>query len=536
MGETRVDLLHLLEDLRDAYPGSTEETILTEIVANALDSGATEIAIVADRASACLTVTDNGSGMTRRALQRYHDLASTSKRKGSSIGFAGVGIKLGLLISEEVVTESRRARTHLATSWRLASKSRAPWRWIEPPGIQRVTGTTVRMYLTNALSELLDPGFLDTTLLRHFQTLFDPAFDEILRSQYPEPIRFTVNGRPLGRNAPDPDRIPLRVKVGRQRKASGAGYLVRREVLPDEERGIAVSTLGKVIRRGWDWLGLSPADADRVTGLVEVPALVESLTLNKADFVRTGQRGALFLSYRKALQEVVAEQLEAWGEDRRPAGASRPKRARALERDLRSVLADLSDAYPILTTLVDARSGGQQRLALGGGGGSDAEGPAAAVGQEPRSFAGGAAGDASAPGGPAGEPDAAAPASDGGDPAASEVGDGSRAPGEVGEGLRATVTPAGRPGRKRPGHLALEVAFESRPDDPSLGTLIESTVRVNVAHPAYRRAAAARSEGYHIALATAMALAPLAVDPADAQAFVTRFLAAWGQAGRNGSR
>ena len=37
MGETRVDLLHLLEDLRDAYPGSLEETILTEIVANSLD-------------------------------------------------------------------------------------------------------------------------------------------------------------------------------------------------------------------------------------------------------------------------------------------------------------------------------------------------------------------------------------------------------------------------------------------------------------------------------------------------------------------
>ncbi len=33
MGETRVDLLHLLEDLRDAYPGSIEETILTEISA-----------------------------------------------------------------------------------------------------------------------------------------------------------------------------------------------------------------------------------------------------------------------------------------------------------------------------------------------------------------------------------------------------------------------------------------------------------------------------------------------------------------------
>lgn len=41
MGETRVDLLHLLEDLRDAYPGAAEETILVEIAANSLDSGAT---------------------------------------------------------------------------------------------------------------------------------------------------------------------------------------------------------------------------------------------------------------------------------------------------------------------------------------------------------------------------------------------------------------------------------------------------------------------------------------------------------------
>ena len=54
MGETRVDLLHLLEDLRDAYPGSVEETILTEIVANSLDSGATSIKLMIDAARATL--------------------------------------------------------------------------------------------------------------------------------------------------------------------------------------------------------------------------------------------------------------------------------------------------------------------------------------------------------------------------------------------------------------------------------------------------------------------------------------------------
>jgi len=72
MGETRVDLLHLLEDLRDAYPGATEETILTEIVANALDSGAVTITITTDAAAPALAIADDGGGMRRRELARYH--------------------------------------------------------------------------------------------------------------------------------------------------------------------------------------------------------------------------------------------------------------------------------------------------------------------------------------------------------------------------------------------------------------------------------------------------------------------------------
>jgi nitrogen fixation/metabolism regulation signal transduction histidine kinase len=90
VGETRVDLLHLLEDLRDAYLGAIEESILTEIVANSLDSGASRISIMTDAAQATLTVLDNGSGMQRRDLIRYHDLAACTKTRGEGIGFAGV--------------------------------------------------------------------------------------------------------------------------------------------------------------------------------------------------------------------------------------------------------------------------------------------------------------------------------------------------------------------------------------------------------------------------------------------------------------
>src|SRR5207302_1103616 len=189
-----------------------------------------------------------------------------------------------------------------------------------------------------------------------------------------------------------------------------AGYLVRMvEALPEELRGVAVSTFGKVIRRGWDWLGLAPAAADRVSGLIEVPALAESLTLNKADFIRAGARGAIYLAYRKAIQEAVAHQLSLWGDSSEPAERARRRAARPVERDLETELADLADA-------------------------------------------------------------------------------------------------------------------------PALGRLAESTVWVNEAHPACRRAAPSRSEGYHTALAVALALAPLAVDPAKEHAFITAFLASWGAA------
>jgi hypothetical protein len=74
------------------------------------------------------------------------------------------------------------------------------------------------------------------------------------------------------------------------------------------------------------------------------------------------------------------------------------------------------------------------------------------------------------------------------------------------------------------------VQFEERPGDPELGRLIESVIYVNRAHPAYQRAAASRSEGYHIALSVALALAPLAVEPAREHAFVTTFMSRWGEA------
>jgi len=520
VGQTRVDLQHLLEDLRDAYPDAIEETILSEVVANALDSGARSIRVLTDPSEKTLVVVDDGSGMSRRELARYHDLAASTKARGEGIGFAGVGIKLGLLVAEGVITETRRGPVHVASRWRLASRQRAPWQWVAPPGWVGERGTAVGLKLHNPLSPLLDASYVEGCLRGHFEPLLDAGFDEILEERYPGGVAFHVNGRAVERvtGSPRGERAALAVRLPRKRKPAAFGFLERRpEPLPEDRQGLAVSTLGKVIRRGWDWVGLSSSSPALVAGLIEAPGLAVALTLNKGDFVRAGRRGITYLAHRKAIQEVVQAQLQAWGEGRDPEDAARRRAARPLEKDLETVLLDLAEEFPAIAALVERRPGGQKRLptATGEAAGALAVGRTATVG--PEAEGGEAQGEAS------GEATPRAPGATGDAPPPPIPGENAPTPAE------SALPPAGN-GPRRPTRYGLAIEFEERPESPELGRLVESTVLVNAAHPAYLRAAASRAEGYHAALAVAMALAAVAVEPVGAQAFVATFLAGWGRA------
>ena len=517
MGETRVDLLHLLEDLRDAYPEALEDTILTEVVANSLDSGASRLSFSVDASRSTITVVDNGSGMPRRALSRYHDIASSSKVRGQGIGFAGVGIKLGLLICPEVMTETRCGKTHVATSWHLSSRHRAPWKWVSPVGLVAEQGTAVRLTVQNALSPLLDPGFVEGSIRRHFQPLLDPAFEHVLTSSYPKGFAIFVNGMRLEKeHGRDGDEAPLEIRLLRKRKPSAIGYLFRSNYpLPVQKQGLFISTLGKVIKGGWDWLGVIPTTPDRIGGFIEVPALAVCLTLNKGDFVRVGNRGATFLAYRKAIQEAVSRQLAAWGDVRDTLEEPRPRVLRPMERELERVLEDLSNAFPLLGSLIERRAGGQKRLPLGtSGDGADGRALVASLVTSHAEEDPGEAQD---------NTDMSSPTS----PSNGEESELTKPPSPpTPDGL--TLLPE-KGGPRRPVRYGLDIQFEDRPDDVELGRLVDSTVWLNQAHPAYQRAVVSRSVGYHIALTVALSLAPLAVEPAHEHAFVTKFLSRWGE-------
>jgi hypothetical protein len=337
------------------------------------------------------------------------------------------------------------------------------------------------------------------------------------------------------------ERVPMSIRLGRRRTPSAIGYLERHQApLPEDQQGIAISTFGKVIKRGWDWLGLTPTAPWRTSGLIEAPDLAACLTLSKNDFIRSGARGATYLAYRKAIQEVISRQLAAWGDSRD--GEARPRSIR-LERDLERVLEDLSDDFPLLRSLVDRRAGGQKRLPLPGRGDEQVPGtlfanvPAsedagnetedsAVVGAGAATSEPGSSDPSQTPTSPIGEP----PSREDPPPGERDAG----AAGDAAEAMATVGTLSTVPGRRRPARYGLLVQFESRPDDTELGRLVDSTIWINDAHPAYTRATASRSVGYHIALSVALALAPLAVEASEEHAFITQFLAHWG--GASGTR
>jgi hypothetical protein len=330
--------------------------------------------------------------------------------------------------------------------------------------------------------------------------------------------------------------VPIAIRLGRRRTPSALGYIERHAFGGADREGIAISTFGKVIKRGWDWLGVTPASHGRITGLIEASELAACLTLSKNDFIRNGARGATYLAYRKAIQEIVSRQLAAWGDGHD--GDVRPKMVR-LERDLERVLEDLAEDFPLLRSLVDRRSGGQKRLPMPGRGGERVPAPLFTDPPGRQAPSDAAAGSGASEVSPVTEPETSTPEPSDTLPSPRDPESGASCPRELepitsdqdqfhphaaAGGLDTTA------GRRRPARYGLLVQFESRPGDLELGRLVDSTVWINDVHPAYTRAVGSRSVGYHTALTVALALAPLAVEPSQEHAFVTQFLAHWGGA------
>ncbi len=504
MGHTRVNLKHLLEDIRDAYPFPVHEAVVTELVANALDSGASEIRFSVSFDPPRLVCADNGGGMSRKDLERYHDIAATKKRRGQGIGFAGVGAKLSLLGCREVVTETRNGDFEGATSWWLESPTTAPWEDVEARGLLPFsTGTAVCLYLDGLDSELLDEELLEQTLRQHYEPLLDPDVKRFLFVYYPEGVTLSVNGTKVesGQWIPDEARAVGDVGARNGRPIGAVALGVAQQPLPREQQGLAISVLGKVVKRGWEWLGISPEHPEIVTGVVEVPQLVRLLTLNKSDFLRDAASIQRFYSVRKRIQDSVSLLLRDLGElsgRRRKARDLRPAE-REVARVLDRVLADFPELKPLLN-----RRRGWERVA----------GMVTEPQEEPRNgrYVQGVNAQPALPGLELSPPD----------------GTGETAEGE--SSADRVVRPATGARRKKKGLRLAWVDDPARRDE--LAWLEGSLLALNRSHPACGRVRGAAAERVLVVTGIALALGRELDEGRDPVGFISEFLAQWG--GRRG--
>lgn len=509
--ETRVNLKHLLEDMRDSYSTPLEEVILTELIANALDSKATRLDFSVDTTANFLRCVDNGGGMKRQQLKEYHNIASSDKVRGQGIGFAGVGAKLSLLLAERVVTESKGGHgSRAATEWRLTNPYRAPWKFIPTSDtVSFSRGTSVTMYFTDDQPHLLKKEFVADTIIKHFYPLFhDYLKQEILRFVYKKGLEVTVNGELLSLSEAE-QRIDngFRVFLGKSRKPVGAGFLTKKVLeqgwlsrlagkMPDERHiasGLSVSTYGKVIKTGWEWVGIMPRSAEELVGIVEIPALSEVLTTNKSDFLTDAVHLRKFYRLRKAVQEAIVPVLRSLGEFAAESRTNATKNIKPLERQIETALDGLSSEFPELETLLGSRRGQ--------GVGVKKEDKRQEREKERH---------------PKGE---------------GEIFD---------KGVAASLEdrPKNKEKVEKDGHTALRkkagltLVLEDLSDaEDLLGRMIEDTVSVNTLHPAWKKALETKQEEYHIMVVVGLVLADFVAPEKRPLEFLAKFLSSWSAVG-----
>jgi hypothetical protein len=272
------DWKKLIRDFRDQFPYDPLTALIVETFANAVDAKATkvDIEVMGDNV---YRITDNGAGMTQNNFVEYHNIASLTKKRGETIGFAGVGAKIFLDRAESIITETKSRAFKGATHWAFYGES-LEWKPIVPSNrVKTSTGTFVQVNLTT---------------IEDINKLTQRFVIEVLRQQYNAILMglytvrtVTVNGKKIyAWKVPDSDievRKDLNFKYGKNRVK---GFIIKSfKPLPENYQGPFIIVNGKTVTQ--EWFRQYPLQSDTFYGLVQADYLIAILRTSKSDFERT---------------------------------------------------------------------------------------------------------------------------------------------------------------------------------------------------------------------------------------------------------
>ena len=346
--ESSVDFRRLIQDLADMYPNDVSEVVVTELVANALDAKATLIKIDYDPGEKVLVVEDNGKGMTEKQFSEYHDFAAGLKKRGTGIGFAGLGAKISFNIAKAVITETKSSTFHAGSNWYLKSNKRLVWEDMAPRLLEG-KGTRVEVHFSKDAQIVYHSitGIL-SILQAQYLPLLDRSFLEFYAAQghYSKDLRFVVNGKviePVDAVEHFGLEYTKTFSLMKSRQVFGCGILglsEREYPISMDTNGVLLCTYGKVIRA--DTFSQHPGRImARILGIVEVPEFVHFLTSNKTDFTKKGQ-------YKKfeSLMSPIRQKFVQWLKDDigiETEAVGEKSEARDLEKELKKIIDDVPE-------------------------------------------------------------------------------------------------------------------------------------------------------------------------------------------------
>ena len=290
----RIDALHALKDIVDAYD-TTSEMVVTEAIANAIDVGARTVRVTLDGEARSISFHNDGPAMNSSQFEDYHVIARSSKSKGSGIGFAGVGAKVYLAAWGKTVirTETIDGRAPLASEMYVDGGTLKA-RYVKPSTRRR--GTLYRVTLRPD-----DYSYLDKSAARLIAEVFGPAIEGGLRVY--------VNG---DRVRPWMQGHEMRRKFAATAKGARLPVVltVAKDDLAPDRQGLQYHVSGKVIAtKKPDWMAdIAPAHAGRVHAYVDATQISGHLNLSKTTFKPTG---AVAAAYKETGRRVFEELRKA---------------------------------------------------------------------------------------------------------------------------------------------------------------------------------------------------------------------------------
>jgi hypothetical protein len=294
------DWKKLIKDFRDQFPYDPLTALVVETFANALDSKATKIDIQAEGNT--YKILDNGNGMTPYDFKEYHNIASLTKRRGETIGFAGVGAKVFLDRAEYTITETKSEDFNCATNWAFHGDF-LEWEPIAVSNkVDYSTGTYVEVKLrTDQDIFELHPKFIKNTLQQYYNAAL---------LGYYKLENVTINGEAVEPWQIVKDEIDKKkefdFKYGRHRIK---GFLIRSTgTVPEEFQGPFVVVYGKTVMQ-W-WFRQYPLHSENFYGLILADHLIDILRTSKSDFERTS---VLWRKFHSRMGQVISNWLDEIG-------------------------------------------------------------------------------------------------------------------------------------------------------------------------------------------------------------------------------